>query len=152
MSDLIVDFPQHRISRSNGGRAIRFSPRSIAYSFERVQEKEEVWYSDVERETIRQRNMQDVLDLHRTLPSLISSSNTEALIEKTGLENTLSPKIRHKIKVARRRHLEAVLVEQRRQAEAGEYDTSKIADVSRRFSDWSRRRASIIGQLQSKKE
>lgn len=148
MSDLIVDFPRERSSPE----AVRFDPMVDVQFFERVRNKNKLWYQDEDYLAMKKARRVSVIEVHRTY--LDHPSGPVDQLEKlgactTGIENMLSPKILRRVQVCKARCLNAVLDEQDRQDKYNEYDPMKIAAASLKHSNWSATRAHTIGLLQS---
>lgn len=101
-------------------------------------------------------------DLIRTLQRILSSGDTMAQFAERnvhdtntsaflGLEGYLSRDSTSEIRHRRRVHREAVLFEQRRQRGAGVRDPDEMSDVAIEVSEFSRRRARIVGLLHTTK-
>ena len=156
MTDLIVDFPNRSASASKSGKKlVQFSPTSELKLFKQDSSVEARWFSQKEYREMKMANRRAVQTAYRRYLS-ISSGNSSDWHEPfdpssmVGIENMLTPGLIKKSQAARERRLRAVLSEQERQDEAGEYDPDKLAQVSQTFSKWSTKRASTIGLLQQK--
>lgn len=157
MSDLIVDFPRRQVSGGNGHRnTVSINETVDVRFFERV--PKELWYSNEEHNRMCAANARAIRRCQRMVTSLAlnefelgsdSSNTANTADDVTGLERFLSPDMIGKIKASKQRCTHAVLHEQDRQVKTGDYDPAKLAQVSIRCSQWSRKRARIIGKMQS---
>ena len=161
MSDLIVDFPSkgHSSSFMRAKTTVQFASLAEVRIFQH-QEKfdpSDIWYSDQDYRSMKKVNRIEVVkEVHKKYLMLSTNQEGGSEVDYTeltclaGLENLLTPKIIKKAKASRRKCLNAVLEEQSQQ-ESGERqeDPDKLAALSRRHSEWSAKRAIVIGKLQS---
>ena len=147
MSTLIVDFPRER------NRKVKLSVMSALWVVECYKEndKSKIWYSEHEYNRMRfefRQSMQKKIDTNRRSPAgqeVDTMGNTpnagtdtrqEDDTDLLGSNNAVSW-----VKAHKENHMRAVLEEQARQDQSGEWNPYKIASVSQRYSHVSSTRA-----------
>lgn len=146
MSSLIVDFPARRRRGSRAGaRSVRFSPVSQLALFRgREESAHKLYYSRSEYEAMKAAQSTDLRDVRESYLSPEARASF-GMPDFTGLENLLTQELYRKVLSNKSRRRRAVLAEQAGQRELGECNPDKISLASRRFSDWSTRRARKVG-------
>ena len=152
--DLIVDFPQNRISSSLRKRRVSFQDELDVKFVQNLSHKhrDDIWFSADEMHSFR---YQTALTVRAITSTMTMAEYAEFHVEDTsaflGLESYLTKDallgIRHRKEAIR----VAVLSEQRRQYRSGINDPDALARVSQAASDLSTRRARIIGMIHVKK-
>ena len=157
---LIVDFPRRWPSKGIETKeeakpsSVHFSQMSTVVFFQDDIDPNKIWYSAEAYTKMRENLKQASIDVQKKLSlsqrnSYVNSfestpSETKCL---TGIEHLLSVKLIKKAYVCRMKCLNAVLEEQKRQFIRGEYDPDALARVSQQYSNWSSKRAFIIGMF-----
>ena len=146
---LIVDFPQSNSSPHRRER-VSFVDQIQVKFIENLsyKHKSDLWYSQRELKSFKYHS---ALVLHKVKSVMTMAQYAELHVDNTsaflGLENYLSElgyrEITHRRQAVRR----TVLLEQQRQSNLNIYDPDTMATVAEAKSDFSRRRAQIIGLI-----
>jgi len=165
---LIVDFPQRggfphhqhddyvhpRPARSRRRRYVSFADKPELIDVENltIKHRYDLWLSPLEMSYNKRRN---IYDLQKTASRGEGCDGDDRLDPKViadeilgtyfGLERYLSPTACSEILDRRRSMWRAILFEQDRQHKIGIRDADLLANISEVESDWSRRRARMIG-------
>ena len=146
--DLIVDFPQSHSSYSR----VSFDDHVeviIVKNFS-VKHKADLWFSDQETEFFRHQTASELNKMKSN--SMPADHCTELLIVQDtsavlGLESCLSESLFEEIISRREALMMEIRFEQERQLSIGICDPDILANISEVGSEWSRRRALMIGLL-----
>jgi hypothetical protein len=148
--DLIVDFPQNRISSSLRKRRVSFQDELDVKFVQNLSHKhrDDIWFSADEMHSFGYKTALTV----RTITSTMTMAEYAELHVKDtsaflGLEKYFTDTSHQKIKDQRRVVRRAVFLEQQRQLRAGIYDPDEMANVAKAASDWSWKRARIIALI-----
>ena len=146
-ADMIVDFPQHHRKTH---AAVHFSETSQLQVFERPEvARNELWYTKRDYARMRLAIRRDVLSV-RTSGDAVVGDDTNNSIEAEesvclmGIEHLLTPACMNEVRACRARCIQAVLIEQARQGDAG---WDRIAFVSIAETRRAKMRARKLGQL-----
>ncbi len=147
--DLIVDFPQW--PSDNLRPRVSFAPRVELISIDdlALEHKSDMWFSSEEmlffkRSTALALHCIKSWNLTIAEYAEMHAQDTSAFM---GLENHLSENATGGVRRRRDAIGRAVKTEQRRQADAGVGDPEALSAVAEYFSEFSRRRARVIGLL-----
>eukprot|EP01083_Nonionella_stella_P099836 280855_1 len=170
MDDLIVDFPSRQAFHSSSEQQQQ-SPSPPTSSSSRLQvsfsgdvditfiqnlsydHKSDLWFTNREMKSFKYQTaliLRSISSFDMTVAQFaeMNAQDTSAFL---GLENYLSDTTSEKIKHRRNAICKGVLLEQKRQREAGICDPEAISMLSEAVSELSRRRAHIIGLLHMEK-
>lgn len=149
--DLIVDFPQgHRVSLVSkrvsfaGTCHVKYVKSLLDFT-----QKSALWYSNRDIDIMKYQILLTVEKLkaeHITMAQY-AEKNIQDTSTFLGLEKMLSDHVIKRLSVVKTEHRKGVLAEERRQVSLGIYDAYAISSVSMASSEWSRKRASVLGLL-----
>mmetsp|Transcript_985 Transcript_985/g.1587 ORF Transcript_985/g.1587 Transcript_985/m.1587 type:complete len:166 (-) Transcript_985:68-565(-) len=150
--DLIVDFPsRHRSSQHE--RRVTFTEQVKVKHVKNlsVEHKSDLWLTKEEIRCFQDDARRQIKALQSSDMSVVeyASRNAQDTSVFMGLERYFSPRLPEKILARRKAISRAVLCEQRRQRHGGIYDPDEIAGISEFESEYSRKRARIVGLLHS---
>jgi len=106
----------------------------------------QLWYTDQEKREIRRALVRDPLRMSAVVDRAGTTIDLDQLHECVGIETYMTRGLARMVVDVRRSNIEAVLAEQRRQAERGVRDEDAISTVSRKHSKWSRDRARKLAE------
>ena len=154
MENLLVDFPQKPRDSSPNAPKVSFADHTQIVLIENLsyKYKAELWFTDSEMKSFK---TQTVLLLINIKTNMTMAQYAEMNVQDTsafmGLEKFMSKKTPKEIVYKRGALYRTVHTEQQRQFEAGIYDPDVMAKISLGWSDWSRKRANIIGLIHAEK-
>lgn len=117
-----------------------------------TEHKRDLWLSDGEMIALKQRASAEIGKIRPSSRSLDQDDYADLLYRRgtvsyLGLERYLLETTVDNMEVRQRRLRRAILFEQDRQWAAGVLDPDILANISEAESEWSRRRAGVIGLL-----
>ncbi|KAL7538431.1 hypothetical protein ACHAXR_008541 [Thalassiosira sp. AJA248-18] len=151
--DLIVDFPEVRGASYNTLQVSFATDIEVTFVDNLSKYESDLWCS---RQDLKAFKYQAALMIKKTKAGNMSMAQfAEMNIHDTstflGLEKFLLDTTHQKIKWQNNAHRQAVLFQHRCQVHLGIYDADALARTSEATSDWSRKRARIIGLLHAHK-
>ena len=151
---ILVDFPHHPHDSFPNAPRVSFADHNEIVFIENLSHKykAELWFTDSEMKSFK---TQTVLLLINIKTNMTMAQYAEMNVQDTsafmGLEKFMSKKTPKEIVYKREALYRTVHSEQQRQFESGIDDPDVMAKISLGWSDWSRKRANIIGLIHAEK-
>ena len=144
----IENLPHERPAMANFNnttppQAVTFSEFSELVFIPCDHEKSAKWYSSEDKYRFRQTLIDNVRQLKKEINALSHGEimTQEQLCKCVGIEMFLTKEASRYAEQAKRTHIDAVLLEQRRQKQIGICDRTRLSTISQKGSGWTNERA-----------
>lgn len=154
-NDLAAVGPPPCLSHTGDKRAkkkkkVRFFPQTEINFIARHDDPTKFWCSSQEYNSMKVQNVIAVTDMRLRYSS--TSIKDQQKLEMHGLENLLTQKLIKARVLCRKELVRSIMDEQDAQWDSDKDDEEKFAEISRHFSEWTVKRAKLIGLMQCQKE
>ena len=136
--------------RAKNKKKVRFFPQTEINFIARHDDPTEFWCSSQEYNSMKVQNVIAVTDMRVRYSS--TSMKDQQKLEMHGLENLLTQKLIKARVLCRKELVRSIMDEQDVQWDSDKDDAEKFAEISRHFSEWTVKRAKLIGMMQVQKE